>query len=257
MTDSGRIYLKWNYTPTDFFEEKETNLLPGYEHIIDNGLVTVSMDLSQFQNFPGIEHQLGEQLRSIFRGSNLISQKPFTLKYAGHEIVDSEGHRHITVALEPVHLVMKVGKTDLIVKDANGKIVADTRQERQDKLRKLSVLSFKHSQSDPVAGSILVSFEKSLQHAETSLVHLFEIQEALSTRFSGEAIAKRELGITNAQWKRLGRLANDEPLNQGRHSGVHIDGLRDATKSELDEARDSAIGMVIAYLEYLERNSPA
>lgn len=256
MAESARIYLKWNYTPTDFFEEKETNLIQGYEHTIDNGIVTVSMDLTQFQQLPGIEKQLDEQLISIFRGANLISQKLFTLKYAGQEIIDSDGRRSIALQVDSVNMVMIAGSVDLIVRDANDNVIVDTRQERQNKRRKFSLLSAKFRQTNPVAGSILLSFEKSLKNPETALVHLYEIRDALATKFSGEAKAKRELGITSAQWKRLGQLANDEPFKQGRHSGVHIEDLRDATKSELEEARNIAIKMVIAYLEYLARNAP-
>ncbi|WP_075072594.1 hypothetical protein [Longilinea arvoryzae] len=256
MPENAKVQLKWVYTPTDFFEEKETTLLPDYEHTIENGEVTVSMDLNEYQSLPGTQEQLHNLLIGIFRGAALVSQKPFTLKAGGQETIYPDGRRDVSLQIDSAVIKMTAGTIDIIVKDQNGQVIADSKQERLNKRRRLSILSAKYRDNDPVVESILSSFEKSLNNPETALVHLYEIRDALAKKFSGEAIAKRELGISSSKWSRLGRLANDEPLNQGRHNGVHIGALRDATNSELEEARNIAIEMVVAYLEYLKTHPP-
>jgi hypothetical protein len=62
------------------------------------------------------------------------------------------------------------------------------------------------------------------------------------------------MGLNATDWSRLGRLANSEPLKQGRHRGKSAGGLRDASESELVEARNIARSFVEAYLMYLDKN---
>jgi len=87
------------------------------------------------------------------------------------------------------------------------------------------------------------------------LVHLYEIRDTLSKKFGGENAACQALNISAAQWSRLGQLANNEPLRQGRHRGKNPGALRDATEAELTEARDITRQFVEAFLEYLERKN--
>ena len=59
------------------------------------------------------------------------------------------------------------------------------------------------------------------------------------------------LNISKNEWSRFGKLANDEPLYEGRHRGENVGQLRHAAESELEEARTIARKMILAYLEYL------
>lgn len=84
------------------------------------------------------------------------------------------------------------------------------------------------------------------------LIHLYEIRDTLSKKFWSKDAACKALNITDKWWSRLGQLANDEPLRQGRHRGKNPGTLRDAKGAELTEARNIARHFVEAYLEYLE-----
>ncbi len=97
--------------------------------------------------------------------------------------------------------------------------------------------------------------QRAVEHPDHELVHLYEIRDALSERFHRDVkTAVGMVGITCDQWKRFGDLCNDEPLNQGRHGGTVSGPLRDASQSELDEARGIASAMIDGYLSYLEAN---
>lgn len=255
MEQSGKIFLKWVYTPADFFEVKITDLLPDYEHIIENGEITVSMDLDEYQRNPNIQDQLHEFFFSYFKGANLTIQKPFTLKQAGGQIIYPDGRKGYILQAEAAIFMTSFGSVDFCVIDSGGKIKIDTKQARLNRTRRYGVLAVKYRRLDPVVESLLSSFEKSRNNPKTELVHLYEIRDSLSTRFDGKKNAIQKLGISEDNWVTLGRLADNEPFNQGRHSGKHIGALRDATERELKEARDIAVEIVFAYLEYLERNA--
>jgi len=79
---------------------------------------------------------------------------------------------------------------------------------------------------------------------------LYEIREALSAALGGDALARQALDILDADWRTLGRLANSEPIRQGRHRGSHIGALRDATEGELREARRIARSLIEGYLNW-------
>jgi hypothetical protein len=64
--------------------------------------------------------------------------------------------------------------------------------------------------------------------------------------------AINNLNITEREWGTLGRLANMEPLEQGRHRGKAAGSLRPAKKQELDIARKCAAKFVEKYLIFLE-----
>ena len=93
----------------------------------------------------------------------------------------------------------------------------------------------------------------SVKDPANELVHLYEIQDALSKYFGNDTAARKALGVSINKWRRLSSLANDPSLKQGRHRGLSLGALRDATKEELKEARNIAQSLVETYLEYLER----
>jgi hypothetical protein len=86
-------------------------------------------------------------------------------------------------------------------------------------------------------------------------VHFCDIWEAINTKFGSEKIACEKLNISRRQKKQLTRLANDEPVRQGRHRGKYAGVLRDATTEELETARKIAANMIYGYLKYLEQIS--
>lgn len=141
---------------------------------------------------------------------------------------------------------------DFTLTDKDGNIVRDTQAERIRKKQSLADLSEKFGRADATAKSILKSYKMAVADPDNELVHLYEIRDALAKKFGGERQACNVLDISSRQWSRLGQLANDERLKQGRHRGKSLGDLRDATEAELEEARNIARYFVEAYLTYLE-----
>jgi hypothetical protein len=143
-----------------------------------------------------------------------------------------------------------------IYRDDNG-IEHDPRRERIDSMKNLGQLSAYYAPLDPSVHRMLESFDASIRYPENELVYLYEIWDALQTKFRSGNKARRALGLLKPDSSRLTRLANKEPLNQGRHRGQFAEGLRDATSAELGEARKIAKEMVEKYLRYFDGKQKA
>ena len=127
-----------------------------------------------------------------------------------------------------------------------------TRIPRQVLLREgVDMLLAKYRRKDWCVAFLLNSYTEAVNDPDNELVHLYEIRDAIAKKFGGGSAAVKALKITESQWSRLGQLANDEPLKQGRHRGKNLGVLRDATEWELKEGRDIARNLVEAYLYYL------
>ena len=156
----------------------------------------------------------------------------------------------IFVELEPAVLRVSAGSVDTQVTDQHGNVVSDSRQDRIDRKRSLADLVSTHS-GDGLLNALLASYQNSVRDPDNELVHLYEIRDALSTRFGGKEGMRTALAVSPSDWSRLGQLCNDEPLRQGRHRGRKGAALRDATHSELEEARTIARSMIEKYLQSL------
>ena len=112
--------------------------------------------------------------------------------------VRQDGGRDIFVELEPAVLRISGGLVDFQVTDEKGNIVTDSRRDRIEKKRSLAELISGHS-SDALLTALLTSHRNSVLDPDNELVHLYEIRDALSTRFDGEKGARNTLGITRAE----------------------------------------------------------
>ena len=153
---------------------------------------------------------------------------------------------------DPISIGISVGAVDIVMTDKDGNVISDSRRERIQKKQGLAELAEKHRWKDPFLTSMLKSYSDAVNDPGNELVHLYQIRDSLSKQFGGESKVRNILGIGQTQWSRLGKLANDEPLKQGRHRGKNPGALRDATEEELKEARSIARELVEAYLNHLE-----
>jgi len=193
---------------------------------------------------------LHAKLEHLFIGAQLLTTKSFRLSASSVYNQKATGERHLFVEVADVICVADVS-ADLRITDKDGNVIADSRAERIERTQSLAGLAADYGPSDAVAGKILRSHRSAIDDPDNSLVHLYEICDALAKRFGGERKAQQTLGIKRA-WKQLGRLANNEPLRQGRHRGCTLTELRDATKAETDAAFAAAREMIVSYLRHID-----
>ena len=246
------VLLEWTYSPRDFFESPIEIARSDYTVDIGSGSISARLPASAFDVDTEIKKRLHDALFDRMRGIQLLTRKQFQLSKPRLTRIEPDGRRHIFMELEGAVLTLSGGLVDFTVTDAGGKIIRDTKQERLERKRELAELVAKYSSTDKVLRAMLESYATSTSDPNNELVHLYEIREALSSAFGGDAKARSALGVTRTNWSRLGQLCNDEPLRQGRHRGKDIGALREATESELSEARDVAREIIEAYLAFRE-----
>jgi hypothetical protein len=246
------VVLEWKFSPPDYFEEPIHIKRDDYVMTISNGTVEARIRPELYDKDQSIRDRLHSSLNDRFLGVQLFSHKPYELSKASMYRLHRDGRKDITIFPEPILITVSMGEPDIIVKDKDGNVISDSRQERIQKKQELAELAEKYRQKDPFLASILHSYNEAVNDPDNELVHLYEIRDAIAKHFGGELAAKSVLGISGTQWSRLGKLANDEPLKQGRHRGKNPGVLRDATEGELREARSITRNLVEAYLDYLE-----
>jgi len=251
------VLLEWTYSPRDFFESRIEIARSDYAVDIAAGSISARMPATAFDAETEIKQRLHDALFDRMRGIQLLSRKPFQLSKPRLTRIEPDGRRHIFVELEGAVLTLSGGLVDITVTDASGNVVRDTKQERLEKKRDLAELVAKYSSGDQLLRAMLQSYATSTADPNNELVHIYEVREALSSSFGGEANARAAVGVSRSNWSRLGQLCNDEPLQQGRHRGKDVGVLRDATEGELSEAREISRNMIEAYLAYRENSGAA
>ena len=246
------VVLEWKFSPPDYFEEPIPIKRDDYVMTISNGTVEARIRPEIYDKDQSMRDRLHSSLNDRFLGVQLSSHKPYELSKASMYRLHPDGRKDITIFPEPIVIKVSMGEPDIIVKDKDGNVINDSRHERIQKKHRLAELAEKYRQRDPVVASILRSYNEAVNDPDNELVHLYEIRDEIAKHLGGELTAQSILGISGKQWSKLGRLANDEPLKQGRHRGKNLGVLRDATEGELREARYIARNIVEAYLDYLE-----
>jgi hypothetical protein len=173
--------------------------------------------------------------------------------------VHPDGYRDISI--DSIRLVVPTVPTVSVytrVVDKDGNVISDSmldhRIELEHRIEKKNEFAERvaNQATDDLLISLLQSYGAAVRDPNNEFVHLYEILDALRKRFGNIKTASLALGITSPQWKRFRVLCNNSSLRQGRHRGMSIRVNRNATDSELTEARALALGMIKAYLQYLE-----
>jgi hypothetical protein len=247
------LLLEWNFEPADLFEQSTTARIGQYEFAIEWGRVQcqILVDVESDDYWLRQRTEAHQRMVAILLAAQTFSDQPCKLlKPAVSRIRESGG---VDLYAFPLTGTVRVAgrRPDTVLKDADGIVVRDTKRERIDRRNDLARRAAAHI-TDLVANSILRSYSAARNDPDNELIHLYEIREALSSQFGGERAAQKALNISSAKWRRLGSLANVEPLLQGRHRGGNPGALRDATADELEDARWIAREMIESYLQSLK-----
>ena len=108
--------------------------------------------------------------------------------------------------------VSDISPVDIIISDANGNVISNTKQERIDKKKWFSKTSAKFRIKDQTLNQMLKSYGSSVSDPNNELIHLYEIRDAASKKFGGENKTRSKLNITKKEWSAFGLIANKKPL---------------------------------------------
>ncbi|MBZ5565847.1 MAG: hypothetical protein LAP13_25935 [Acidobacteriia bacterium] len=248
------VILEWTYTPTEFFEEAIHIGHEDYQMKIEGGKVEARIRPDIYDKIPMMRDALHEALNFRFLSRQFLTHKLYSLSKSSESRLYPDGRKNVRIFAESIMMTCAVGSADILLKDTNGNVIIDSRQDRVHREKELGTLVEKHRSKDKLIALLLKSYSDAVNDPKNELVHLYQIQEALTTRF-GKKKAPTKLGIDPTQWDGFKALADDKPLRQGRHRGRNADKLRDATEAELEQARTFVRKLIEAYLRYIDREA--
>lgn len=247
--------LEWQYTPIDYFENNE-------EFVCDYGVITVlngqaKLKLSPSMYLPdhSLRMQLHNELEFRFLFASFLNQRSYSLTKPIVSLVYTDGRKSTWPF--PEGLAMSISGSaivDVVLHDSEGKVVRDSRKDRVECTNKLNSLALRNK-GNIILNKLLGSLKASIDDPNNEFVHLYEIIDCLAVHFGKELIATNFLEFDRDKWRKLGKLTNNKNISQGRHRGQRLGKLRDASVSELNEARKIAREIIESYLLYLERNA--
>ena len=252
---NAKYIIEWTFTPDDYFEEPQQIKGDYYVMSIENGKVKAEVEVEEENHLDGYQicNDLHQSLNNRFLGVQIMTHENYELSTPSLVKLLPDGRKNYYLKAKPIHLFIKGTNVDFQHRDKNGNIVADTRRARIEKKKRNAERVARYKAFDTVLETLVNSYHTAVKNPDYELVHLYEIRDALQKHFTGKDKTIHALGLAEKDWDRLGTLANHEPIRQGRHVGQHIGNLRDATETELKEARAIAFRMIEAYLGYLER----
>lgn len=261
-------FVEWKFSPEKFFEDEFSETIEDVCLDFQPGIIQGTLGFIDYEQAESLLQKLHPHVERLFQLVQMQNHSLYDLRYGMIFQKKQDGTRKIPlgVSIGPVQLSIRsnvsVDRDDQTIWCA---------QEEKIKLRKKVA---KYS-NNLVLQRLLRSYSAAVSDPEDELIHLYEIRDALATRFNGKDRAMQELtkiqelikerlemerlrkeyGKKSDPWKILGDLANQKPILQGRHRGERgINQLRSATEEELNDARKIAKILIESYLNYLDRN---
>lgn len=240
-----RTEFEWAYQPSDFLEAATTVPLAAGQLSAEAGKALFTLKTPAEPVLAALRASVDEEVCAVFELRQLVTHRPFTLH--GPNIIQhrADGAKMIYV-LEVVDVIGPI-RDDLVIKNGAGNVVADTKAERIASETGFLLSFMPKLMKSPALRAMLKSYGQAVQDPDDELVHLYEVREGAAKRYGNDSAARSALRITRADWQTIGRLANHEPLRQGRHRGRRSTELRDATPEELATSRSIARRIIEAF----------
>lgn len=249
-----QIILEWNYEPKDYFE---SNFNVEYENCtieIQPGIAKAKINPNHIDRIDDIINSLNQNLESRFLAVQVMTHQKYKLSKPSRCDLKKDGTKNLYVQVDDIVCVSDMHSVDIIITDANGNVISNTKQERIDKKKWFSEMTAKFRNKDKTLDQMLNGYSSSVFDPNDEFVHLYEIREAITKKFGGDNNARSKLNISKKEWNDFGFITNEKPLLQGRHRGQNAGVLRKADFSELETVRKIASKIVENYLVYLEEN---
>lgn len=229
--------LAYSYEPIDFFEAATEVALKAGQVVFDAGVVTLTLSAPRHVPHPDAA-SLTAEVRAVMLARQILTQRAFTLLGPRVTHHDAEGRKHDVMLAGPGRFELRGQPIDFRVANAAGAVL-DTKADRIHDETEFVQLVGPKVPTSPTLRRMLESYGRSIEDPLNALVYLYEIRDAAVSHFKNEATARQQLNVPKAEWSALRRLANAEPIVEGRHRGQR-DAIRSATADELSRARGIA-----------------
>jgi len=247
--------LEWQYTPIDYFESHEDFVCDYGVIVVLDGQAKIKLSPSLYLPDHSLRMPLHNELEFRFLFAHLSNQKSYSLTKPSVSLICADDRKSVWPFPEGVAISISGSAiVDVVLHDSEGKVIRDSRKDRVEFKNKLNFIALKNIKNI-ILNKLLGSLKTSIDDPDNEFVHLYEIIDCLEVYFGKELIATNSLEFNRDEWRKLGKLTNNKNISQGRHRGRLLGKLRDASVSELNEARKISREIVESYLLYLERNA--
>jgi hypothetical protein len=249
------INYEWKYEPADYLEEITISLAE-FQLTIRNGKAEALVDPRIIENNLNIRDDLTTVLKSRFDAVQLLTHREYSLGKPSRTDITEDGKQNIYLEVETAVIKAIAGKVDIIHRDGQGNVLYDSKRERMKQQRWFAETVSKFRALDNTLDQLLKSYRQAVKDPDNEFLYLYEIRDAIASKFGSKKNSLKQLGIVEKDWNLLGELSNKRNIKQGRHRGEFAGLLRDADASELEAARQIAVGFIEKYLYYLEKHPP-
>lgn len=124
-----RTELEWTYQPAGLFEAPYRHAGSEYELLVDGGKAIATLRIAQDPVKPQLEERIGTYVTNLFIVRQFQVHRKYDLR--GPAVCQhAAGRRSVAVRIEGQALITVGGQADIVVRDAGGNIVRDTKNER-------------------------------------------------------------------------------------------------------------------------------
>lgn len=197
MKDSAEppYIFEWHYTPAGYFEGPIEFRHAGAQFCASNGVARAELPAECLSDAKVQRTQLHEILEQRFLARQLVAHRAFELPMPGLSRTHPDGRQDAYAFADgAVHRIF-CGSADFVITDADGNIVQDTKRNRIAREARLAELLARHG-SHSVVTKVLRSRRTASQDSANELVHLAEIEEAMTSYFGSERKARAALEMT-------------------------------------------------------------
>jgi len=263
MAKVVEVILQWDYSPKDFLKEEDVTYKGGIDLEIGDGKMRATIEIETFEKSEDIQNELTQFIENRMYAVLLEKNVSFELGKPSRTDLSEDGI--LTSYAGKITLTQTTSSSMDVRVIRDGRIVADTKQEREDKQKWRIKAIETHRLTNDALDLMLHSYAMALKHSKYELVHLYEVRDALARKFNDKkrkTHACTTLGIDKDNWDKFGSIANCCHIRHSRHVGKSVSSprdsassiksLRDAKPCELSFVRRFVLRCIDNYLTYLD-----
>jgi hypothetical protein len=245
------VTLEGAYSPSDYLEEAVTLNRPDCTATIQEGRIDVVFREPEPLPDADCQAAISREVHLVFQARLIMTGRPWRSTGLTLRRRYANGSSDIWLSATSMICAGSVGSPDIMMKDAEGNVVKDTKAERLTDERDFREQCLRHAE-DLLFQELMASFSRAIDDPADLMTHLYEIRDALKRHFGPKDKAKKALGLTEAEWSDLGLIANVKPIQESRHRGDHPE-RRPATEEERIRVLEISRRMIRVYLLHLDR----
>ena len=153
-----QIVVEWNYEPNDYFEDDFTIEYDNCDIEIRPGIATAIITSIHIEKIDEMINKLNQDLESRFLAVQVMTHQKYKLGKPLRYDLKKDGKKNIHLQVDDMVSVSDISPIDIIISDANGNVISDTKQERINKKKWFSETSAKFRVKDQTLNQMLKSY---------------------------------------------------------------------------------------------------